>query len=185
MNAAPDLFEPIEGWRSWLVATDRGEPRLRSVVRGDLWAPRQRFVAVCSNACGSVAIGPHTPPSADCTCGAHAARLRSEAAGHLAPPSRRTGIAAIGRVALWGGVVEGDVGWRASFAYPIWLELIAWRDDSDAAADLDWARRSLERSYGVPVTVGITDTERAGLTPPRARGSNAPHTIVPAAPPSH
>jgi hypothetical protein len=54
---------------------------------------------------------------------------------------------------------------RASFADPIRLELVAWRDGSDVAADLDWARRSLERSYGVPVIVGIADTDRAGLTP--------------------
>ena len=165
MNAAPDLVAPIEGWRTWLVATDRGEPRLRSVVRGDRWEPRQRFVAVCPDACGSVAIGPHAPPSAGCTCGVHAARVRSEAAGHLAPPSRRTGVAAIGRVALWGGVIEGDFGWRASFAYPVRLELVAWRDDPDVAADLDWARRSLERSYGVPVAVGIAHFDRDGLTP--------------------
>lgn len=164
--SAPDFVEPIEGWRSWLVAPDRGEPRLRSVVRGDLWEPRQRFAAACPNAGGSEAIPPHTPPSANCSCGVHAARLRSEAEGHLAPPSRRTGVASIGQVALWGEVIEGDVGWRASFAYPIRLEVVTWRDDPDAERDVAWVRRSLEDAYGVPVAVTYPD--QASMSPPPA-----------------
>ena len=109
-----------------------------------------RLITPRPDACGSVAIGPHAPPSAGCTCGVHTAPVRSEAAGILRRHRAGTGVAAIGRVALGGGVIERDLGWRASFVYPVRLELVAWRDDSDVASDLDWARRSLERSYGVP-----------------------------------
>jgi hypothetical protein len=152
-SSTPDLVVPIEGWRSWLIAIERGEPRLRSVVRSDLWEPAQAFAATCSMAHGSEAIPRHRPASRACSCGVHAARLRSEAEGHLAPPSRRTGIAAIGRVALWGTVVEGEYGWRASFGYPVALDLVTWRTDRDVLADLGWVRRSLADAYGVQVGI--------------------------------
>jgi hypothetical protein len=159
--AAPDLIEPIEGWRSWLISTDGDATRLRSVVRGDLWEPRQPFLAECAAARGSAAIRRHAPPSVECSCGVHAARVRSEAEGHLAPPSRRTGIAAIGRVALWGEVIEGEIGWRGACAYPVWVELVTWNDDPAMVADLGRVRRTIERAYGIRVVAPAVDRHRA------------------------
>lgn len=174
--AVPDLVNPILGWRSWLVALDGGEPRLRSVVRSDLWEPRRPFVAACAMSRGSAAFAPHTPPGSCCTCGVHAARERREAASHLAPPSRRHGFAAIGRVALWGEVVEGERGWRAQWAYPTLLELLVWRDDAHVEADREWMRRSLQRAYGIPVfaqPVGTSDSVSAAASVARTRSGGA------------
>ena len=162
----PDLVAAIEGWLSWLVVVRDGEPRLQSVVRGDLWEPRIAMSAICTVGF-SEALPRHVPGHQLCRCGIHAARDRGEAEGHLTPPSRRTGIAAIGRVALWGTVVEGDVGWRASFAYPVSLELVTWRRDADVLADLGWVRRSLAEAYGVPVRIARAPVGK-GPTPVRA-----------------
>jgi hypothetical protein len=58
----------------------------------------------------------------DCECGIHAAADLASAAGYLHLyedlPQRSICHRALGRVALWGTVVEGDLGWRASRAYP-------------------------------------------------------------------
>ena len=63
----------------------------------------------------------------------------------------------IGRVALWGDVVEGPLGWRASHAYPIELFVPA-----SVAAQTGYRRRgyvdetmlALEE-YGVPVDLVV------------------------------
>lgn len=167
----PDLSAAVEGWRSWLVVVTDGEPRLRSVVRGDLWEPLTAMVATCTVGLSEAMPG-HVPTHPMCQCGIHAARLRQEAEGHLAPPSRRRGIAAIGRVALWGTVVEGDLGWRASFGYPVSLELVTWRRDTDVLADLGWVRRSLAEAYRVRVSIARAPAARGQhvLLPGRSTG---------------
>jgi hypothetical protein len=51
---------------------------------------------------------------------------------------------AIGRVSLWGRVVENTNGWRAQFAYP--YDLLVYGADEQLAADL-------RRRYGVDVAL--------------------------------
>jgi hypothetical protein len=61
----------------------------------------------------------------------------------------------IGRVALWGTVVEGQLGWRASRAYPIELFVPApavVRSGFRRRAYVDEILRALEE-YRVPVDV--------------------------------
>jgi hypothetical protein len=53
---------------------------------------------------------------------------------------------AIGLVSLWGSVVEGESGWRASHAYPKRLFL----PRSERARDAEAIRRGLA-DYGVPI----------------------------------
>jgi hypothetical protein len=64
----------------------------------------------------------HDTPAGDCACGIHASNDLEAAANYLylydelRQPNLR--CRAIGRVSLWGSVVEGEKGWRASCAYP-------------------------------------------------------------------
>ena len=160
-DAAPDLVEPIVGWRTWLVVPAPEGFHLRSVVFATDWAPCQEFAARCELVGGRLWHRPwrrvttHPAPFASCECGIWAAKdieyaadffslyddLLSEACVHRA----------IGRVALWGSVVDGGLGWRASHGYPADLYLPTHRENGqevDAAA----IARGLA-AYGSPVQV--------------------------------
>jgi hypothetical protein len=105
------------GWRAWRVVEDGDELRLASVLYEDVWPLDEPLVAACPSG--------HPAPDYECACGIYAAR-RPE----LALPYRvgrddaRTVGRVLGRVALWGDVVEHRDGWRASHACPVelWLE---------------------------------------------------------------
>ena len=108
------------GWRAWRVVEEGDEVRLASVLYEDVWPLDEPLVATCPAG--------HPAPDFDCTCGIYAAR-RPE----LALPYRvgrddaRTVARVLGRVALWGDVVEHRDGWRASHAYPLELRLETYR----------------------------------------------------------
>lgn len=117
MNAEPELFiEPVVGWRGWRIAEHGNEMRLISVTRGTEWTPRQTMEATCS-------LG-HTPPVPSCSCGIYAAKSLA----HLRQIDYQ-GHGVIGEVALWGEVIEAQLGWRATHAYPrvIYVPHTAWR----------------------------------------------------------
>lgn len=59
----------------------------------------------------------HTAPDVDCTCGLHGT-LGIDVLRKTKNPS------VLGRVALWGRIVEHDLGFRAQFAYPQRLRLV-------------------------------------------------------------
>ena len=63
-------------------------------------------------------LGPfHEAPHLGCTCGLHGT--------HDLDPLRRTRCPAVlGRVALWGRVIEHELGFRARYGYPQRLRLI-------------------------------------------------------------
>ena len=122
LDRAPDYFEPIVGWRVWVVVLDeRGEPRLRSVVQKTLWPTGEALVAEC---CQRRVLArllrrqQHGPvPLLSCQCGVYATHL-AELEPLLAEAPWETGARVLGRVSLWGEVVECERGWRASHAYP-------------------------------------------------------------------
>jgi len=124
--AAPDLAEPVLGWRLWsLVRGRKGAPRLSSATRAVEWPVGRALGASCG--CGLA-------PAADCTCGIHALR-RPEGLFRcldvdVAPPSPYV----VGLVGLWGRVVECERGWRAERAYPLRLYAAAG-DGGDRAHD--------------------------------------------------
>jgi hypothetical protein len=114
---APDLevlTEPIVGWRAWAIrgTTDGTEVRLLPLAAGGAaWTPRVPAVAVC------VKRRHHRVPALDCRCGIHAT--------HDPHVLRRTrDPAVLGRVALWGRVIEHELGYRAEFGYPQRLALL-------------------------------------------------------------
>jgi hypothetical protein len=111
-----DLYlEPIVGWRVWKVA----QGCLYSMVFGTLWPERVRLEARCGlggrSSPGGLR-GVHDAPSRDCDCGIYALKSQADAlflAQQMATPS----VAAVGRVSLWGRVVETERGYRAQYAY--------------------------------------------------------------------
>jgi hypothetical protein len=126
----PDLAEPLEAWRVWRVGMCDGRVVLKSLFSGTVWEPTVPLAAVCSSVRRSrwrpwrVRAHDHAAPALGCRCGIYGVQSVSAARQYIdcAPfPYRDDRV--IGRVALWGDVVEGTLGWRGSYAYPLDLYL--------------------------------------------------------------
>lgn len=148
----PDEIECVWGWRAWDLSVKPGEPmRLKSKVRDTFWVPRQATVAACPN---TGRKGKHEPPGDNCSCGLYAAKTLSHLLDEMgyAGYDMDTGtVAVVGKVKMWGKVVEGSLGWRAGYAYPasFYVPFEAWR-----------VMEPLQNEYGVDVelanTIGAT-----------------------------
>lgn len=131
MTSVPDVPEALVGWRAWVFGRSDGlEPELVSPIRRSVWIPGRAELAQCWES-------DHAPPASECGCGLYG----------VTAPGRMMGVkpgrGIIGCAALWGDVVEGTHGWRASHGYPRLL-----------IADPGLGRRALARlgeRYGVPV----------------------------------
>jgi hypothetical protein len=124
--AAPDYADALIGWRVWCVVRYGAELRLGSVIQDDLWPVGAALLARCRAheppANRSLLRRPdrHVAPAAGCTCGIYAAREPAAAWTYLRGRDEASTVArVIGRVALWGRVVEHEDGWRAERAYPL------------------------------------------------------------------
>jgi hypothetical protein len=106
--------EPVLAWRTWALTgrRDGTELLLRPVAgRSRPWRPLEPTEAACKHA------RLHSAPNVDCSCGLHGT--------HGVDILRHTRCpAALGRVALWGRIVEHDLGYRAQFGYPQTLGLV-------------------------------------------------------------
>jgi hypothetical protein len=127
----PDLPHPVIGWRTWRVGRRaRQRTELVAPLAGVTWPSRQPMVAACGSS-------RHTPPGDRCACGLYA----------VADPGTLewggSDHEVLGAVALWGQIVEGGRGWRASHAYPRFV----LTGPSIAGEQ----RAALSRRYGVPV----------------------------------
>lgn len=116
------LAEPIMGWRAWVLSGSRRGDLVRLLPIGDRktpWPPREPARAGCA-----WARTHGEAPGVDCRCGLHATH-------RLEPLRRARSPAVLGRVALWGRVIEHEHGFRAQFAYPQRLRLVCalclWR----------------------------------------------------------
>ena len=124
----PDYVEPVEAWRVWRVAMRQGRVVLQSLFVGAVWEPGAPLVASCSGGHRSrwapwrKQPNDHPAPELECRCGIYGVQSVAAARSYLErPPLLCRDDRVIGRVALWGDVVEGPFGWRASHAYPIEL----------------------------------------------------------------
>ena len=122
MSGAPDFAEPLEAWRVWrVVAADDGY-RLGSVIKPTLWPPGEPLVADCLRTRPLVdwlrRRPRHGAPERSCACGIYAAGLDRIAEYVSEANAPRTVACVVGRVSLWGDVVECERGFRASHAYP-------------------------------------------------------------------
>jgi len=164
---SPDYLEPVHGWRLWSVVDAGGRSRLQSLVWGSVGWPGRELVATCE-ASPRDSLRPwrrrmpgHAAPESRCTCGVHAME-RVRHLGTYVPPaaSRLVVQRAVGRVALWGSVIEGSRGWRAARAYPaeIWIPHADLR--RQPVAELEDIAVELA-DYGVPVHIcdGMTARE--------------------------
>jgi hypothetical protein len=170
---APDLIEPIEGWRCWRIEwePDGAANRvlvLRSPVFGRLWPPRAALLADCESEEDRSAE--HAAPEASCRCGIYASVELGKPLSHV-PFDRRDfdrGGSLIplqvgwllGRVALWGRVVECQEGWRGQCAYPTGLRLPLGLSLKPAGAEApvrsEELAQLLEDCYRVPCKLVAT-----------------------------
>jgi len=145
------LVEPILGWRIWHVdPDDPGGVRLRSWAHSTVWPAGHRMEARCRSILSmALPAWGHSAPRKGHSCGIYALNDREAAEqmlheiGEAGPDFNRL-PAALGRVSLWGRVVENTGGWRAQFAYPYDLELFG-ADERIASA--------LRREYAVDVAL--------------------------------
>ena len=125
VSAAPDLCEPVHGWRLWFVVMEGGRARLMSPVYPIVWRPGREIEAVC-DARRRELLRPwrlrpaeHAAPDVRCGCGVHAVSVPSDLAAYVpSVAARRIVHRVIGRVSLWGEVVEGSRGWRGRTPIP-------------------------------------------------------------------
>lgn len=158
IEAAPDYAAPLVGWRTWAVAVEHGRLRLRSVVKPTLWQPRRPFAAECLRPRLLRCLLRHGAPDLRCSCGVYAAEL-SVAASYFDHPLMRGADSVrqvIGRVALWGAVVECEQGLRGQWAYPQHL-YVAVRDARGRERVDAYAVAAELEEYGVPVTLAEAD----------------------------
>jgi hypothetical protein len=121
----PDYVEPVEAWRVWRVTMRERRVVLQSLFAGAVWEPGVPLVASCTGGHRSRWTpwrkpNDHPAPELDCRCGIYGVKSVAAARSYLeTPPLLCRDDRVIGRVALWGDVVEGPLGWRASRAYPV------------------------------------------------------------------
>jgi hypothetical protein len=153
---APDLAEAIEAWRAWRVVQRGTSYLLRSVLKPTIWPQHEPLAAECLHSepwprrVWRRPDGRHEAPHFRCDCGIYAADL-ARVDQYLTPsPLEPTVGRVLGRVSLWGTVIECERGFRASFAYPrvIYIPGDAARTDRR----LDELAAALAE-YGVPVEV--------------------------------
>ena len=119
MSEAPLLAEPVVGWRPWHVTRRNGELHLASWSRSAVWPAAERMEARCWLNLGGGFLHPeHDAPRLGHSCGLYALRTRRLAeallqeVGRLGLVSGRR-LLALGRVSLWGRVIENVDGFRA------------------------------------------------------------------------
>jgi len=165
-QSPPDYFEAFTGWRTWYLDNDE----LYSVVYRVRWPRRQPLVAECRK--GSMqTVAPttvfHDAPLRGCQCGIYAAATVPAVGGYMVSHGPTGVPRAIGRVKLWGRIIVGTTGYRATRAYPEELWVLRNGVYSSAAYSA-WApgrpghwhteraeelAEKLEERYGVPVGV--------------------------------
>jgi hypothetical protein len=162
VGGAPDFAEPLVGWRLWLVVADGGYLWLESVLYATRWSARRALAAVCvthrrcilCDRAKAEASVSHHAPAEDCECGIYAAMRPDTLAPYLDStyPGRTAVERVLGRVRLWGKVIECEHGWRAEHAYPERI-YVPTRLNPTQAVDKAQAIAAGLRDYGVPVSL--------------------------------
>jgi hypothetical protein len=160
------MCAPVHGWRLWFVVAEAGRAGLVSPVYPTLWPVGRPLEAAC-DARRREPLRPwklrppeHAAPDATCSCGVHAVSLPGDLAAYVpSVAGRRIVHRVVGRVALWGRVVEGARGWRAARAYPAELWVPEVHVNGRRVAGLEAMALDLA-GYGVPVRLCAGMTAR-------------------------
>jgi len=155
----------VVAWRAWNVTHTRDGWRLRSTHMDDPWPVGAPLEATCHRdrvvAGGLPYQARHAPPHLTCQCGIYGAATPDQALQYyvpswadispLPPIPLEDGYVprAVGRVRLWGRVLECSQGYRATHAYVAQLFLPARRPDGKQFDVADVALDLL--AYGVPI----------------------------------
>jgi hypothetical protein len=171
-NRAPDAIDPRVGWRVWDVVELDGSLRLCSLAFWSIWLPRRPAVAACRRSLVDrrAGIPDHDAPDERCTCGIYATATPRAAVDFSRQSPRRsdTIVRVLGRVSLWGSVVEGTAGWRGAEGYPESLIVNGWTRGRGLRGRLGPSSRrppeeialALEE-YGIPVDLVHVRNDRA------------------------
>ena len=185
VTVVPDAFEPQVGWRVWDVVELDGSYRLCSLAFWTIWVPGRAATAACRRLLVDRSwsrLPDHRAPDERCTCGIYATATARQVLDYAKQfrPRSDTLHRVVGRVSLWGTVVECDGGWRAFRAYPTVLYVATARGRSfQFTGRIPSPRRPVETiagglaDYRVPVE--ILDCSTRGelvrlLERPRERG---------------
>jgi len=116
---APDAIEPITGWRAWNLRRQHGTFQIAPAIQRPSWTPPDPVHAVCL-----ASMDRHRAPERTCTCGVYAMSRPD-----LLMLANRVALTlcVVGSVALWGKVIEHEMGYRAEFAYPQRMRLVCPR----------------------------------------------------------
>jgi hypothetical protein len=151
----PDYAEAVTAWRVWRIVLRGDGYRLASVVHSTVWPTDDALEAVCARQTLLPRFlrrtrRPHQVPDAGCECGIYGTDLERLGPYVVEEPFGGSSGRAVGRVSLWGTVVECERGFRASRAFPQHLYVPV--DGSSRSVEV---RRLLGdlRAYGVPVEV--------------------------------
>lgn len=163
---APEYASPVVGWRMWSIALVRGRHRLASPLFRAVWPATEELRAVCDTKDHwrwRRRRREHVVPVERCGCGLHAMSAPGHLSTYILPPASAQIVRrALGRVSLWGRVIEGSCGWRAAAAFPaeIWLP----QADSGGRRIEDVEAIAMDLAdYGVPVHVCDAMTPRRVL----------------------
>ncbi|HEX4323145.1 MAG TPA: hypothetical protein VHZ77_00785 [Gaiellaceae bacterium] len=170
-DRVPDLIEPFDAWRVWRVGMCDGRTVLKSLFSGTVWEPTVPLTAHCTGVQRvrwrpwRLSANDHVAPALGCRCGIYGVRTVAAARPYIdCTPFPYRDDRVIGRVALWGDVVEGKLGWRASHAYPVELFI---RDPATERfgfrrrAHVEALLQALE-AYRVPVEVAAPSALAVG-----------------------
>jgi hypothetical protein len=157
VSEAPDYAGTIEGWRLWLAVQKPDTLQLASLVYDVVWSPGKPLVAACFHRQRShtrpwcKTRPTHAAPDPSCQCGIYAIDDPCKLNSYLDSSyfGRRALHRVVGRVSLWGTVIECERGWRATYAYPAHL-YVPLADPAGAAAEYIAEKLS---GYGVPIEI--------------------------------
>jgi hypothetical protein len=150
LSEAPDLFEPVLGWRCWVIAGST----LRSVAIPHSWEAEE--TAVCKRTAPLyVSAGPppasHAAPAGDCHCGLYAYHDPWMAERSRQNMEKQYGLqVVVGAVEMWGDVLVHGTGVRAEHARVLGL-----------AVPPGSALRPWPASYRPGLLTGLTPVEAA------------------------
>ena len=156
----------VVAWRFWDLTEADDRVLLQSPFRRVAWPVGEPLRAACLGVelPGSTGRRAHQAPGESCRCGVYGSTYRELRLYLRANIGRGAPACVLGRVVLFGHIVQDEPGWRASHAYPETLLVPTFTRGAFAVAE------SLE-AYGVRVSVldaGETFAALNSATPLRA-----------------